>query len=444
MSDPLDVTIPTGALRAFSVSGCILTVAGREPLKFQSRKIRLGKDPENEVSVPDGSVSRYHAELRLMGDGYLLVDLDSTNGTTINGVRIREAWLTLPCTIHLGEASVTVESTESVLLPSEDGPTAMGHLVGRSPAMKRVFDTIRQLAQSDASVLLQGETGTGKEVAALTLHESSCRRNRPFVVVDCASIPASLVESELFGHERGAFSGATQVRKGLFETADGGTVFLDELGELPLTLQTRLLRVLEQGEIRRVGSSKSLAVDVRIIAASNRDLQSLVASGQFRKDLYYRLAVIVLRLPPLRERREDIPLLVEHFLETRPFNRQADGKRRLSSLPTDLLISWERYDFPGNVRELLNLVHRCVALPEPHGLSGKPQEGGKPESSSEDIQPYHEAKEQLLSSFERDYLEHLMAHSSGNLSRAARAAGLDRKHLRNLLKKNGLHSAGSD
>jgi DNA-binding NtrC family response regulator len=290
-------------------------------------------------------------------------------------------------------------------------------------------------------VLLQGETGTGKEVAARSIHEASARRKGPFVAVDCGALPEGLVESELFGHVRGAFTGAMSARSGAFVRASGGTLFLDELAGIPPNVQARLLRVLEERRVRPVGGDAEQPVDVRVVAASREDLSLAVAEGTFRPDLYYRLAVVTLPLPPLRQRREDLPLLVADLLRRRGFE---PGPLRGPGL--ELLSG---HDWPGNVRELRNVLERALVLsPGAHTfeelrLSLQPQ-GSGPEVPLRTDLPFAEAKQALLDVFERHYLRDILSRAGGNLSEAARQSGLDRKHLRTLARKHGLLRADSD
>lgn len=418
---------------------------------FRGSTVRVGSGADNDLVLPDPTVSRYHLEIVRQGSSYLVRDLESTNGTRVDGVRVLAAPLDGPATVSAG-AVVLAFSPESESL--ELAPTVephLGELVGDSPAMRRFFHFIRQVAPTDATVLVEGETGTGKELAARTIHELSPRSSGPLVVVDCSALPATLLESELFGHERGSFSGALTGRKGLFEQADGGTVFLDEVGELPLELQPKLLRVLERMEVRRVGSNLHTRLDLRFVAATNRVLAREVENGRFRQDLFFRLAVLAVRIPPLRERPEDLPLLLERFFDRRfAGNCPSDPSRRERARA--LLGRLSRYSFPGNVRELFNLFERVAALPEGLELTellaaGVTTPAAPPGSSREEtsrpmpksaLLPFREAKEEVVEQFERDYLGRLVAHCQGNLAAAARLATMDRKHLRDLVRRHGL------
>lgn len=316
-----------------------------------------------------------------------------------------------------------------------------GRLIGVSPAMQRVFRLLRAGAESDVTVLIQGETGTGKELAAEAIHQHSARASSPYVVVDCAAIPSELIESELFGHVRGAFTSAVADRAGAFESADGGTVFIDEIGELPLDLQPRILRVLERRQIKRVGGSSVKTVDVRIIAATHRDLAAEVSAGRFREDLFFRLNVLNVVLPPLRERREDIVAIAEHLLSGSGLELREDARARLAA-----------HSWPGNVRELRNIVERGAAISErffrvPADLDPKPAQVKKPPPRPAAPPPlagaiteplwrgrsFKDAREAVLEDFERGYVAALLREHQGNVSAAARAAGIHRNLLHRMI-----------
>jgi DNA-binding NtrC family response regulator len=407
--------------------------AGRDYGSAGDRTI-IGTHESAELILRDPTVSRFHCEILAQDRSVLIRDLGSRNGVHVNDLRVREAYLRSGVTITVGQTRILFEiGAESLPMPISDRER-FGLLVGRSLAARRMFALLERAAQSGATVLLQGETGTGKEAAAESIHGESERRGRPFVVVDCASIPPDLVESELFGHERGAFTGAVSAREGAFEAADGGTIFLDEIGELGADLQPKLLRVLERREIKRVGSTRYLPVNVRVIAATNRDLRAEVNSRRFRSDLYYRLAVIEITMPPLRERVEDLHLLVEHLLKLsglvdRP---EAELVRR-----PHILSAMAKHPWPGNVRELRNYVERCVALAQYPPLRGDaaPAAG----APVVDIgQPLRKARDEWLAAFEREYLTQILARHEGNVRLAAEAAGIDRIYFYRLLWKHGL------
>jgi two-component system response regulator AtoC len=317
-------------------------------------------------------------------------------------------------------------------------------LVGRSAAMRAVYRLLEKAAAVDATVLVEGETGTGKELAARAIHVLSARRARRFVPVNCGALPGELVESELFGHARGAFTGAASARPGLFQEAEGGTIFLDEVGELPLAAQVKLNRVLQEREVRRVGETQAVPVDVRVVAATHRDLREEVRAGRFREDLFYRLNVIAVTLPPLRERAEDVPLLAAHFLE-----KHARALRRtLGGFAPEALRRLAAHPWPGNVRELENVVERAVAVAGGEGveLADLPPElaAGPPPSAGAGAAlaalPYKDAVAGARDRVTREYLVALMTEFAGNVTRAADRAGVERESLHRLLRRHGLRS----
>ncbi len=322
-------------------------------------------------------------------------------------------------------------------------------LVGTSPAMSPVLELIRRAAESEATVLLHGETGTGKEASAAAIHAASRRREGPFIIVDCGALPPQLLESELFGHERGSFTGAVAARKGAFEAASGGTIFLDEIGELPLDMQPKLLRALENREVKRVGSNVHVSVDVRVIAATNRDVRAEVAAGRFRSDLYYRLAVVQIALPPLRNRLEDLPALVDHLLGSIASHDTGLDDEVLAKLRgREFLDELAHHPWWGNIRELRNHLERCVALRNSLAVTsddGFREERKTEESLEVDVgMPLKVAREAWVSTFERRYLRMLLERHGDSVSAAARAAGVDRIHFYRLLWKHGLRSRESD
>jgi DNA-binding NtrC family response regulator len=310
-----------------------------------------------------------------------------------------------------------------------------GSLVGASASMRATFAVLAKASASDATILLEGETGTGKERAAESIHAASPRRDAPFLVIDCSAIPANLLESELFGHEKGAFTGASARRIGVFEEASGGTVFLDEVGELPLDLQPKLLRVLERREVRRVGANAPLAVDVRLVAATNRDLRAEVNAGRFRSDLYFRLAVVKVTLPPLRQRPDDIPVLVERIV--RGLGHSEAAARLLTPA---FMAALTRASWPGNVRELRNYLERCLVLEDDSPVEDATDAGAaRGEGAAIDAsKTYADARRIALDDFERRYAQALLALHQGKVAAAARAADMDRVYLYKLLHKHGL------
>jgi DNA-binding NtrC family response regulator len=406
------------------------------------RAVALGAEPVQvgtregcALRLTDPRVSGEHLEVRADGAGFVVRDLESRNGTLYEGSRIREVRVSPGATFKLGRSFLRIqpESQPWEVAPSQ--ARRFGELVGESLAMRELFAVLERVAPSDTTVLFQGETGTGKELAARSIHEASGRRKGPFVAVDCGALPEGLVESELFGHVKGAFTGALGARAGAFARANGGTLFLDELAGIPAPVQARLLRVLEERKVRPVGGDAEQRVDVRVVAASREDLSLAVAEGTFRPDLYYRLAVVTLALPPLRQRREDLPLLIAEVLRRRGLE---PGPVRG---PTLELLSGHAW--PGNVRELRNVLERALALApgartfEELRLSLQPVGAGPELPLRTDI-PFAEAKQTLIEHFERHYLRDVLARTGGNLSEAARQSGVDRKHLRALARRHGL------
>jgi DNA-binding NtrC family response regulator len=324
-------------------------------------------------------------------------------------------------------------------------PGGIGGLIGESPAIQRVFEMIRKIARTSASVLIGGESGTGKEGCARSIHQLSDRANKEFIPVDCAALPGTLIESELFGYEKGAFTGANQLRQGLLEAADQGTLFLDEIGEMDLSMQVKLLRVLQERQFRRVGGNNMISVDVRLVCASNRDLEKEVAKGTFREDLFHRLNVIRIDMPPLRDRTGDLRLLVGHFVRkfTPPIGAAGNPGRDITVSP-EVWALLESYHWPGNVRELQNVVHRAVSLCEdgmirPRDLPDSMSRPGMGEVRKVDKNlPYKEAKQRWLEPFEREYLIELLKRNKKNVTYAAEDAGIDRKSIQRMMKKHGI------
>jgi DNA-binding NtrC family response regulator len=387
-----------------------------------SSEMSVGSHERSDVRLSDPAVSRNHFSIEARPDGFRLRDLGSTNGTFVSGVRLVEGVVAAGAEIEVGESVLRLLQKGGAVDVALHRGDRFGALVGRSSIMRQLFARLERAARSDGTILLDGETGSGKDLAAEAIHLASARAAGPFVVVDCGAVPAALMESELFGHERGAFTGAVARRVGAFESADRGTLFLDEIGELPLDLQPKLLRVLEKRAVKPVGSENAKSVDIRVVAATNRDLRREVNRGAFREDLYFRLAVIPIRMPPLRERGDDALLLAEAFY------RDLAGAE--AALPAALRARVGQHDWPGNVRELRNAVEQVAALGE---ISVEPAA-----APSGELPPFKEAKRQAIERFEKPYLEALLAASGGNASAAARRAGLDRVHLLKLLRQYGL------
>ncbi len=393
----------------------------------------LGSHPRNDLIVDDPTVSRFHCEIVIDGGGARVRDLESRNGTVLDGVRVREAFLRAGSLLRLGKTVLQFElGLETNRVPlSED--THFGSLTGVSAAMRAAFAMLACAADSDATVLLEGETGTGKSQAARSLHRQGPRRDGPFVVVDCGAILGNLLESELFGHEKGAFTGATERRVGAFEEASGGTLFLDEIGELPLDLQPKLLRAIEAREVRRVGSNVHRPVDVRVIAATNRELRADVNLGRFRADLYFRLAVITIGLPPLRQRPEDIPALVDELLAAlRCPPDQAEALRAPA-----FVAQLQRAAWGGNVRELRNYLERCIVLRSLAPVAGREDAAGDGFTVDPGA-PYASERDRALADFERRYFQGLLRLHDGKVAKAASAAGIDRAYLYRLLRRHGI------
>jgi transcriptional regulator with GAF, ATPase, and Fis domain len=397
--------------------------------------LTLGSSDKAGFRITESSVSRLHARLEVDERGVLLTDLDSTNGTYVNGVQVLSAYLPEEAVLQLGDAVVrfqaTTEYREMELFPR----TSFGQLKGRSAVMRHLFAVLDKIAKTDMTVLITGESGTGKELVAEAIHDHSPRHQGPLVVVDCGSLPGSLVESELFGHEKGAFTGAVNMRRGAFELADGGTLFLDEIGELDLNLQPRLLRALESREVKRVGGASYAPVNVRVVAATNRDLERMVATGDFREDLYHRLAIAPVRVPPLRHRSEDIELLAQLFVD--------ELKERLPSiegfeLSRSHLRSLQARQWPGNVRELRNFVERALVLSTTgDGIVVDDSQPGPATTAEVDADmPYAQAREAAIARFEEEYVKQALLKSEGNVAKAARNAQLDRAYMFRLIRKH--------
>ena len=420
--------------------------AGKD-LVVDRRRASIGTASGNELAVSDKAVSRIHCEIVVDEKGYQLRDLDSKNGTTLDGVRIVAAYLKPNSVVALGDTRIRfspADENAEIPLAAED---SFGTLIGPSLEMRALFAILAKVAPQDVTVLIEGESGTGKEMVAQEIHAFSPRKDEPFVVFDCGAVPENLMESELFGHVKGAFTGATADRPGAMQLASGGTLFLDEIGELGKELQPKLLRALEAREVRPVGATKSVRCDVRVVAATNRDLQEEVKRGSFREDLFFRLNVVRVRVPPLRRRKEDIPALVEHFLRA----AAARGAQR-PPVAADVLTLLANHSWPGNVRELKNFVERFrVFAPadaagaaqlldpadRPSGGGGAVPASGPSAPLRYDL-PFKDAKAMLVETFEVEYCRRALDRHAGNVSAAAREAGIHRKYLEELVKKHAL------
>ena len=411
--------------------------------------IKIGKREDNDFILDEKTVSRNHLEIVQSEDRYLLKDLESTNGTFINDIRVKEAYLSPGDIVRLGNVSAEFVAFDEKVQIEPSTQNQFGPLMGRSRKMRQIFSVLEKISPTTATVLIEGETGTGKDVVARAIHENSSRKNKPLIVFDCSAVAENLIESELFGHMKGSFTGAVSTRKGAFEEANGGTIFLDEIGELSLELQPKLLRALEQREVKKVGSNESIPIDVRVICATNRNLKKEVSEKRFREDLYYRLSVVKLFIPPLRERPEDISFLIEHLLTRGRFNIQPDGSLKVTRVEDDALKMLSRYQWPGNVRELVNILERIVPMVDGNAITGQQVGYVFQELEREDEEatekmmvdmalPFKEAKQKVVEQFEKEYLSSLLRRNHYNISKTAREAGVDRKHIRNLLKKYGI------
>jgi DNA-binding NtrC family response regulator len=402
---------------------------GKEHICNSAAEVSVGTAESNSLVLTDPTVSRYHFVLNVDSQGIQLRDLGSTNGTTLGTFRVGVAYLKPGAVLTVGMTRIRYDELAEQLDEPLSDDEFFGRALGRSVAMRRLFSVLPRIAATDSTVLIEGETGTGKGVLAEAIHMASPRAAKPFVVVDCGSIPPSLIESELFGHEKGAFTGALRSRAGAFESAAGGTVFLDELGELPLELQPKLLRALEERTVKRVGGDERIPLDVRVIAASNRNLKAMVNRATFRADLYFRLNIVRIEVPPLRERRDDIALLAANFWD------QLAGSHGVQP-PAGLVEHLTNQDWPGNVRELRNTVERAYLMQDIdlwHEIES-PSTSDTAYDFDEALS-FRAAKERATSQWERWYVDQLYQRNGGNLSKAARAAHMDRTHLRELLRK---------
>jgi DNA-binding NtrC family response regulator len=410
-------------------AGLVLEAAGR--------LLRIGTSQDNDLVLADDTVSRKHCEIELGESAFRVRDVGSTNGVRVMGARVYDAAFDTQLELSLGETTLAITPLGETEDREQTQAQRFGDVRGASPKMRQLFAELERLAPTQLSILIEGETGAGKDVVAESIHRASARAEGPYVVFDCSAVAPTLIESELFGHERGAFTGAVGARAGVFEEADGGTLFLDEIGELPKDLQPKLLRALEKREVKRLGGRSPVPVDVRVVAATNRNLLAEVQRGTFRQDLYYRLAGAQLLVPPLRERLEDIPMLVEHFLTL-----EAPGMS-LRNIPSQVWEMFSTHRWPGNVRELRNAVQRLLVAPElslytSELPSAEPEaRKHKPELASS-IEPLRIARRSAADSFERDYLKAVFARSEGNVTRAAAIAEVSRQMIQKLMRKHGL------
>jgi DNA-binding NtrC family response regulator len=424
-----------------------IRVAGSDWVEIGPDPIVIGRNAACALMIDDGKVSAVHLELVATELGVRVRDMGSRNGTFVAGVRIGDVYLQHATKLKIGDTELEFEAAEREHIAISAAPQ-FGPLVAQSAGMRAIFDRLAKIAPTDLTVLINGETGTGKELVAQALHEESARKKKPFVVVDCGSIPPTLAEATLFGHERGAFTGAVDKRLSPFVEADGGTIFLDELGELPVDVQPKLLRALAERRIKSVGGSTYREVDVRVLAATRRDLVRAVNSGAFRSDLYFRVAQVKIELPALRHRLEDLPVLVRRML------RDLGDESAYERVTNSTLERLARHDWPGNVRELRNAVAVAFALagegeeidisahlgaltetpaPGSPAISGGGQSFGQLKGRQ-----FQDAKREVLTKFERDYFAALAEEAKGNVSEMARRAGMERAHVRAYLRRHGI------
>ncbi|MFT3837024.1 MAG: sigma 54-interacting transcriptional regulator [Myxococcaceae bacterium] len=404
--------------------------AGKQLEVDGSTRVLVGTSEVCALRLDDRKVSRRHLALEVIGARLRATDIGSTNGTHIGSLTITEASLGGGESVRLGDTVLSVTYSAAGANPVVPAADRFGRLLGQSRAMRRLYPQCEKLAAARVPVIIEGETGTGKEVLAESLHEKGPLADKPYVVFDCTAAPPTLIESELFGHEKGAFTGATSTRQGVFEQANGGTLLIDEIGDLELSLQPKLLRALERGEVRRVGGDKSIAVDVRVLAATRRDLDQEVQAGRFRDDLFHRLAVTRIELPPLREREGDVRFLARHFWSS--LGGPGEPPARAMAL-------WETSSWPGNVRELRNAVARQLALgDEPTQTEETAIAPGADviESILAQDLSLPVARDRVIAEFERRFVKRALAQHGGNVSRAAAALGIARRHFQRLKAKS--------
>jgi transcriptional regulator with GAF, ATPase, and Fis domain len=438
--------------------------------------VRVGTAESADLRLHDDTVSREHCEIELNERGFRIRDSKSTNGVRVHGLRVFDVSASSPLEITLGDTVLAVTPLGDAETRERTSVGCFADMLGESTKMRELFAMLARIAPTDLSVLIEGETGTGKELVAQSIHKASARSEGPFVVFDCSAVASNLIESDLFGHERGAFTGASAARAGALEEANGGTLFLDELGELPLELQQKLLRCLQSGEFKRVGGRKLEKTDVRVIAATHRNLRAEIEAGKFREDLYYRLEGVPVHVPPLRERLEDIPLLVDHFLS------QTDRTAGAAALPASAVEMFRAHRWPGNVRELRNVVRRMQMLPElPFNLVSQapPAPAAAQATSSVEVSQsvavvnrshvearvvrrllgwrgteaayqrpdwltLENARREFQDAFELDYLDVLKRQSGGNKTRASIWAGVSRQAIQKLVRKHDMDWSDGD
>jgi two-component system, NtrC family, response regulator HydG len=434
-------TAPPGGVFTISVlegasAGQKIELDGSSP-----SRVLVGQSAACDLQLSDRSVSRRHAAFDVEGSSVRVTDLGSRNGTFVGRLRVESALLEGGETVRLGATVLAVDYRKDRPVPALTTDTSFGRTFGASREMRRIYPLCERLAGSSVGLIIEGETGTGKEVLAESIHDRGARAASPFVVFDCTSVPESLIEAELLGHERGAFTGAAAVRRGVFEQAHGGTLLIDEIGDLPLSLQPKLLRVLERSEFRRVGGERAIQVDVRVIAATRRNLDREVEAGRFRDDLFHRLFVARIELPPLRRRHGDIALLANLF--------HAEMGGGNAGLPNAVLSRFEGYEWPGNVRELRNAVARYLVLGDtddaaPRGANAPPLASSVTPEHVDVIEevlalrlPLMEARQRVVEAFEQRYIERTLAEHGGVVTRAAESSGIARRHFHRLRAKTG-------
>jgi len=400
--------------------------AGKETM-LQKALVSIGTLPENDLVLTDQTVSRSHAVVEEKSDGYVVRDLGSTNGTFLDGVRVREAYIRPGSVLRLGQTEISFSPQEEHIEIVKSNADHFGGLIGKSSPMQEVYGILERIAPTDVTVLLEGETGTGKELAARAIHGLSRRAGGPFVVFDCGAVAPNLIESELFGHEKGAFTDAVKSRQGSFELGDTGSIFLDEIGELSLDLQPKLLRALDQRETKRVGADKPVPVNVRVIAATNKDLAKEVKAGRFREDLFYRLSVVRIYMPPLRKRKDDIETITKYLLS----GISSEIGKKVNSLSPEAAAALMSYSWPGNVRELKNVLGRAAALCDGSKIEAKDlflSEGEKT-ASLEGLSG------KTLEEIEKAAIHATLKSVSGNKTEAAKMLGIAYSTLYEKMKK---------